>query len=267
MSLWKRPTSVSTLSVASIALLAPALTGARGGGCESVNLQTPAPDMTGEWEVLYDDEFDVEIAIGGAVHTAQLGTQGGTIDITHEGKPLSFEVDCSREEVICPSEVWPSTVSAEHRNERFPHRVWMTLPSQQCSGATVAPAPEECGSGTQNPDCEDVCEGGVEVREVDRFGVINADGDGFEVLLGAGVASNGLNCLLLGTSLADADLETTGAADEDNWEATAMGDGKVQTAYSGGCLWAGDPNMDGELEALVLGASVKITTGFTAVKL
>ena len=31
-------------------------------------------------------------------------------------------------------------------------------------------------------------------------------------------------------------------------------------------LWAGDPDMDGDLEALVLGASIKFTTGFTADK-
>jgi len=36
--------------------------------------------------------------------------------------------------------------------------------------------------------------------------------------------------------------------------------------YAGGCLWAGDPDMDGELEAIVLGASVTFQTGFTGVR-
>lgn len=258
--------SRSTLPIVGLLLCVPVMTGARGGGCASANLRTPAPDMTGEWDVMYSDNLDVEVRLGGSVYTAELGAQGGTIDINHDGQPLSFDLDCTREEVICPSEVWPGSVRAEHRNDQFPHRVWMTLPMQQCSGRMVQPAPEQCGDGTQNPDCEQVCDGELDVREVDRFGVINEDGDGFELLLGAGIASNGFNCVLLGSSLADADLSTTGDAEQDNWEAIAMTDGRVATSYTGGCLWAGDPNMDGQLEALVLGAQVKITTGFTGVK-
>jgi hypothetical protein len=46
----------------------------------------------------------------------------------------------------------------------------------------------------------------------------------------------------------------------------SMGDGTIKTAYAGGCLWVGDPNMDGKTAALVVGASVEISTGFTAVK-
>jgi hypothetical protein len=36
------------------------------------------------------------------------------------------------------------------------------------------------------------------------------------------------------------------------------------TIDSGGCLWAGDPNMDGQLEAFVVGASVRFSAGFSA---
>jgi len=43
--------------------------------------------------------------------------------------------------------------------------------------------------------------------------------------------------------------------------------GLVTVGYGGGCLWAGDPNMDGELEALVVGASVTFTTGFSGARL
>ena len=45
-----------------------------------------------------------------------------------------------------------------------------------------------------------------------------------------------------------------------------MSDGQVKTAYAGGCLWAGDVDKDGKIEALVVAASVEISTGFTAVK-
>ncbi len=49
-----------------------------------------------------------------------------------------------------------------------------------------------------------------------------------------------------------------------DWSAVAMDAGLVTIGYAGGCLWAGDPNMDGQLEALVASASIKFTTGFTA---
>ena len=61
------------------------------------------------------------------------------------------------------------------------------------------------------------------------------------------------------------DRTTTGSAETEDWKATdAKGD--VVTAFAGGCLWVGDPNMDGELEALVLGGTIKLATGFSATK-
>ena len=57
-----------------------------------------------------------------------------------------------------------------------------------------------------------------------------------------------------------------GSAETEDWTAEEMREGRVVAAYGGGCLWAGDPDGDDELEALVLGASVKFTTGFTAVR-
>jgi hypothetical protein len=86
------------------------------------------------------------------------------------------------------------------------------------------------------------------------------------VLLGAGVATNGVNCALLGVSAAGADLVNVGTPMEEDWESTAMEGGVVTVAYAGGCLWAGDPDDDGTVEAIVIGAGVKFTTGFTAVK-
>ena len=77
------------------------------------------------------------------------------------------------------------------------------------------------------------------------------------------MVTNGINCALLGVSLADANLVNSGSAATDDWVAEQMVGGLVTVGYAGGCLWAGDPNMDGNLEALVLGASVEFTTGFT----
>lgn len=241
----------------------PLLGGARGDGC-AVNSRSPAPEVTGWWDVTYDDTLGVELTIGGAVYTRELGPAGGVIEVTHEGRPLRFELDCSRPEVLCPSEAWPSAVLAEQRDVEFEHRMYVTLPTQRCTGARVAPAPGTCGAGTPNPDCDDVCTGEVITESRETFGVIGEDGDTFRLYLGAGVASNGWNCAALAWSVADATLVTTGTADDGDWTATAMDGGLVTIGYAGGCLWAGDPNLDGELEALVTAASIKFTTGFVA---
>jgi len=100
----------------------------------------------------------------------------------------------------------------------------------------------------------------------DRFGLINEAGDRFDLLLGAGMASNGINCALLGLSGANADLDSVGSAEDGDWEAVGLSNGEVVAGYAGGCLWAGDPDGDGKLQALVLGATVKLTTGFEAGK-
>ena len=61
--------------------------------------------------------------------------------------------------VQCPSEVWPETVTLDQREGQYPHRMWMTIPAQECATEPVAPDPAECGEDTRNPECLDVCEG------------------------------------------------------------------------------------------------------------
>jgi hypothetical protein len=243
----------------------PVLTGAKGD-CGAVNSRSPAPSVQGTWSVDYDDRLGVEVAIGGAVYTDEIGAAGGSVTIDHDGMPFTFDLDCSRVEVICPSEAWPSEVTASMREPAFPHRMWVTLPMQECAGTRRAPQPSECGEGTANPDCEDVCEGEVVTQLRDTFGVIGEDGSSFSLFLGAGIATNGINCALLGVSEAHADLVTTGTP-EDDWQAVAMQNGQVVASYSGACLWIGNPDPDPALEALAVGASVKFTTGFTADRL
>jgi hypothetical protein len=257
---------ITKLSAVLFAAALPSLMGARGDGC-AAGSQSPAPDVTGEWRIMYDDVIGVEITIGGSVYTAELGAQGGAFTIDHQGNPLTFDLDCARPEVLCPSEQWPAQVTVEQRNTRYEHQMIVTLPMQSCSGALVAADPDECGSDTNNPNCDDVCTGDIVVNEREVFGVIGERGESFRLYLGGGIATNGINCALLGWSVADADLGTVGAADTADWEALTMDRGIVTVGYAGGCLWAGDPNMDGELEALVLGASIKFTTGFVGDKL
>ena len=241
----------------------PLLMGAKG--C-TANSTSEAPDASGSWAIAYDDSLGVEVTIGGAVYTETLGAAGGSFTIDHDGLPITFDLDCARPEIVCPSEAWPATVDIEHRNDRFPHRMWVRMPRQECPGSLVDAAPEDCGAGTQNPDCDQVCDSELQTVTQDVFAVIDEAGESFDMLLGAGVASNGINCALLGVSSAHADLVTRGSADGGDWEAYEMENGEVVVAYAGACLWAADVDMDATLEAAVRSASVRFTTGFTGQK-
>jgi len=250
-----------------LALTMGALMGAGGDdeggrGCGSLWSKSDAPDMAGTFALEYEDDVAVEIAIGGAVYTAEIGVHGGAVEITHEDTPIVFELDCARDEVVCPSEAFPQQVETEQRDARFPHQVHVLLPAQECDGELVAPAASACGDGTDNPDCSDVCMGEMITVERPVLGSISEDGDAFDVLLGAGVASNGINCGLLGVSIAKADLVTE--EDGMEWTVEQLENGEIITGYSGACLWADDVDMDGDLEAAVLGATLKLTSAFTA---
>ncbi|MEJ7603594.1 MAG: hypothetical protein WKG01_37250 [Kofleriaceae bacterium] len=246
----------------SMFLTLPLALGAKGDGCASSST-SPAPDVRGTWDLSYDDRIGVEVKIGGAVYTEELGAAGGAVTITHAGKPYTFDLACSRPEIVCPSEAWPERVLIEQRDVDRQHQMIVNLPAANCSGDLTQPAPGTCGAGTSNPNCDLVCDGDVTVRTTESFGVIGEAGASFRLYLGAGVVTNGINCALLGYSIADADLVTVGKGEE-AWEATAMEAGLVTIGYAGGCLFVGDVN--GEDRALVIGAEVKFTTGFTGVK-
>jgi len=237
------------------------------GGCNEGHAPgSDVPDTTGDWAIAYDDTLDVTVKLGGSVYTHSLPAAGGTFTVSHGGVDLAFDLDCERPEVLCPSEAWPETITVVQKANVF-NEVTVTLPSQWCEGELVPPDPETCGDATANPDCEDVCEGELVVTESQRFGTVSQNGQVFTVLLGAGAVSNGLNCAALGLSVAEARLSTTGAAATGDWVAHGMDDGEVKVGYAGGCLWAGDPDHDGAIEGLLLGASITLETGFTGVRL
>jgi hypothetical protein len=240
----------------------PFVMGAQGDGC-AAGSTSPAPDVRGTWDVTYDDKIDVEVKIGGAVYNAQLGAAGGVFTITHQGQPYTFNLDCSRPEIVCPSEAWPHSVVVEQRDVQHQHQMVVDLPQTTCSGNLMQPAPGTCGAGTSNPNCDLVCDGGITVKTAQAFGVIGEAGNSFRLYLGAGIVTNGINCAMLGYSVADADLETTGMSGS-QWEATAMSAGLVTIGYSGACLFAG--TVDGTNQATLVGAEVKFTTGFTGAK-
>src|SRR5688572_9782921 len=109
----------------------PLLTGAKGKGCgdgeNTIFSQSEAPSMEGSWDVTYDDRLDVEITIGGAVYTEELGPGGGTVTIDHDGQPFTFDLSCARDEVVCPSEVWPAEVGIRQNDATYPHRIWLQI--------------------------------------------------------------------------------------------------------------------------------------------
>ena len=258
--------SPTRFAFAFVALALPFTLGAQGDGC-AANSRSPAPDVTGEWAISYDDTIGVEIDIGGATYEQEIPATGGTVAIVHDGIELAFDLDCGRPDIVCPSEAWPEQISVEQRNEELEHRMIFTLPTQECDGTLRAPPDDECGDGTLNLDCESVCDGDIVVRETERFGVIGEEGDSFRLYLGAGIATNGLNCALLAYSVADADLEISGSSEDGDWEAVSMDSGLVTVGYAGGCLWPGDVDDDPEIEALLAGASITFRTGFNGERL
>lgn len=255
---------VMTLGVLLMAV--PVLMAAESDGCAAALSNTDAPNAAGTWDIAYDDKLGVEVTIGGATYTEELGAQGGSITIDHNGKPYTFNLDCSRPEVVCPTEAWPATVKIRQEKPDFRHQLQVELPNLTCDGEMVTPDPATCGRDTNNPECAKVCSGTTTLANSDRLGVIGETGKTFRLFLGAGLATNGVNCALLGVSVADADLITTGQRTVADWQAIAMANGTVETVYSGSCLWAKDVNGDGSKEALAVGATVKFTTGFTGAR-
>ncbi len=131
-----------------LAALFPFITAAeddsKGCGGDDEEAAQITPDVTGNWALSWDNNMDVTITIGGAVYEESLGAQGGVMTIDHEGTPITFELDCSLDVVVCPSEVWPAHMELEQRDEHFPRNVYMTIPISECDGQLTATDPADC---------------------------------------------------------------------------------------------------------------------------
>lgn len=257
----------SRLRLAAALLAAPLLMAANGGSCAPAVVGTDAPDISGAWALTWQDDLEVDIDIGGQVYHRTLGSKGGVIEIEHDGKPLTFDLDCSRPDVVCPSEVWPTTVDLEQRSGESGRNVHVTVPVSSCQGELVDPDPASCGAGTGNETCEPVCSGDVVQEKKEVFGTLNSSGDHLTVALGGGVVTNGTNCALLALSTAEIDVETTGSGEAGDWKAVSFPSAKVVTGFAGGCLWAGDADGDGALEGIAVGAKLTLSTSFTGERL
>lgn len=248
---------------ASLLVLLPLTVG--WGSCWST---AEAPDLTGVWEVTYDDALGVEIVIEGSTYEFEVGHDGGTVNFQHDGVDLSFHIDCASEAIICPSEVWPERVSFSHDDPIYPSRVHMTIPEQVCSGdmGGAAASSEDCGDETANPDCDDICEGDIVTMERRVFGTIEDNGQRLMLYLGGGFASNGFNCVMAAGSVAEADIFSGGQRMMNDWTGDALENGEIRTGYVGACLWAADNELYEEAQTVVLDASVVLTTGFNAAR-
>ncbi|MEY4511672.1 MAG: hypothetical protein RLZZ450_3794 [Pseudomonadota bacterium] len=66
-----------------------------------------APDFAGLWDVTYDDSIEVEFTLGEQQISARVDEVGGQVSVRDAGVALDLEIDCTRPELVCPSEVWP----------------------------------------------------------------------------------------------------------------------------------------------------------------
>lgn len=76
-------------------------------GCSTASGSASSPDIKGDWDVTYDDTMRLELRVGGLVQRDELGEQGGQLSLRDAGAGLDIDIDCTRPDVVCPSEVWP----------------------------------------------------------------------------------------------------------------------------------------------------------------
>jgi len=219
-------------------LMAPSC-GGGGGNTDNV------PDVGGTWALTFADDLSVEIDIGGMVYNPTLAGGSDTVTVTHDGQPVSYTVDCARDLVVCPSELLPATVMlVQPRTD--PRSIQLQVTESECRGGEVT---------------EGMCTGTLVERTTTREGVISEDGRSFTVVLGGGAVVAG-SCALLTISLADGDFTTSGAPGMLN--ADAITNGTPTAAFGGGCRLVGMADLDPGLEAAAAGASVQLSSSFTA---
>lgn len=82
-------------------------------GCDKSSAGSLPPDFQGTWDVTYDDSIELSLEHGEQVIQTRLDEQGGQVAVRDAGVALDFEVDCTRPELVCPSEVWPRELQME----------------------------------------------------------------------------------------------------------------------------------------------------------
>jgi len=245
----------------------------------------PAPDLRGTWSVDYDNSLEVEIDLGGgAVETQTISSEGGTIQFLVNGQPVQLDLDCSREWIVCPSEVWAPEVTFDQPNfATRPHQVQMMVTETECSAPRMPD--EQAGECSSDPDDNLPCDVEIcdpeNVQDVEHSTIASISDPvpaipdpGSKPAYTIGIALNGgfamptANCVLLAASYADADIVYDGKyepePEEPTMVATELSAGLVTIDLLGACFWG--EIVDEQLRAALLSARVRLTTGFTAVK-
>ncbi len=265
------------LMVAAVLCMAPGRCAQSARGFFS---DEPAPDVAGNWNVEYEDDLVVDFIIGGEEYHGTITGTAGSVSFVHEGETYEFEIDCSRDLVVCPSEVFTDTVTLEQRNfENLPHQVHMTVNEVECTGDMVDPVEgEDCGgdTGIDCADLDQVCDGTMIERQGARLGSISdpipADPEvgsqpdyTISISLGGGFAI-AANCAAIAAVHAEADLEYTGSYDPESnaMNGTTMTNGEIVTTFTAACFLV--EAAGGVGVAAVAGAQLRLSTGFTATK-
>jgi hypothetical protein len=84
-------------------------------GCNKGHAADVRPDLSGMWDVTYDDYLDVEVRVGESSRRARLAREGGEVSLADAGALSRLEIDCARAELICPNEVWPRELELTNR--------------------------------------------------------------------------------------------------------------------------------------------------------
>ncbi len=84
-------------------------------GCTRTFASAPRPDFSGSWDVIYDDYIEAEVRIGETVQPMRVRQEGGYLVATGADGTILLQVDCSREELVCPHEVWPAELTLTNR--------------------------------------------------------------------------------------------------------------------------------------------------------
>ncbi len=84
-------------------------------GCTRTFAAAPRPDLSGAWDVIYDDYLDAEVRMGERVQRMRLSQDGGYLVASDAHGSTVLKIDCRREELICPHEVWPGELTLTNR--------------------------------------------------------------------------------------------------------------------------------------------------------
>lgn len=84
-------------------------------GCDLFSAAQSRPDLTGTWDITYDDYLEIEIEVDGEVFHRRLSVAGGSVLAHHAGADIRATIACERAEVLCPTELWPRHLTLSNR--------------------------------------------------------------------------------------------------------------------------------------------------------